>query len=43
MLKRLELSEEMHYALMAYCKKHNIKFLSTGFDIDSIDFLRSFK
>lgn len=41
MLKRLELSEEMHYELIKHCQKHNIKFLSTGFDIDSIDFLRS--
>jgi N,N'-diacetyllegionaminate synthase len=39
MLRRLELSEEMHYELMAYCLTRNIGFLSTGFDIESIDFL----
>lgn len=39
MLKKLELNEEMHYELIAHCKKHRIQFLSTGFDTDSIDFL----
>jgi N,N'-diacetyllegionaminate synthase len=39
MLKKLELNEESHNILIDYCKKRNIGFLSTGFDIDSIDFL----
>lgn len=39
MLKRLELSEDMHHELLAYCKEKGIAFLSTGFDIDSVDFL----
>ncbi|MGB5228738.1 MAG: N-acetylneuraminate synthase family protein, partial [Eudoraea sp.] len=39
MLQKLELSKENHVELMAYCNSKNIKFLSTGFDLDSIDFL----
>lgn len=39
MLRRLELSEEMHHELIAYCKAKNIGFLSTGFDIESVDLL----
>lgn len=39
MLKKLELSEADHLELMAYCKKKNVKFLSTGFDLDSLKFL----
>jgi N,N'-diacetyllegionaminate synthase len=41
MLKKLELSEEMHRTLIDHCKLRDISFLSTGFDIQSIDFLRS--
>lgn len=41
MLKRLELSEAHHNELIEYCKTKNIQFLSTPFDIDSIDFLKS--
>lgn len=40
-LKKLELSEKDHYVLMDYCKQKEIKFLSTAFDFDSIDFLHS--
>jgi N,N'-diacetyllegionaminate synthase len=40
MLKSLELSEEDHQVLMDYCKKKNVKFLSTAFDFDSIEFLK---
>ena len=36
MLKKLELTEEMHWALLAYCREKNIIFLSTPFDIDSV-------
>ena len=39
MLKKLELSEADHLELMAYCRTKNIKFLSTGFDLDSLQFL----
>lgn len=39
MLKKLELSVEMHKELMQYCKEKNIMFLSTPFDIDSIRLL----
>lgn len=39
MLKRLELNEEQHVLLMDYCVKKGIAFLSTPFDIPSIDLL----
>lgn len=39
MLKKLELSEEMHYDLIEYCNKKKIKFLSTGFDLESLELL----
>ncbi len=39
MLKKLELSEEMHRELIKYCEIKNIKFLSTGFDLESLEFL----
>jgi len=39
MLKRLELSEAAHRALQAHCQMRGIGFLSTGFDIDSVDML----
>ena len=42
LLKRLELSEEMHIDLISHCKKRKINFLSTGFDIDSIKMLMKF-
>ncbi|MCZ2845033.1 MAG: N-acetylneuraminate synthase [Candidatus Bathyarchaeota archaeon] len=41
MLKKLELSEEDHWELVDYCKEKGIKFLSTGFDEDSLYFLNS--
>ena len=41
MLKKLEMSEEWHYELIKYAKECGIKFLSTGFDESSIDFLVS--
>ena len=40
MIKRLELSKGMHEELIDYCKSKRIQFLSTGFDIESIDYLR---
>ncbi|MCM1217008.1 MAG: N-acetylneuraminate synthase [Lachnospiraceae bacterium] len=39
MLKKLELTEQMHKELLEYCDKKRIMFLSTPFDIDSIKFL----
>lgn len=39
MLQKLELSEADHYKLIDYCKSKDIKFLSTAFDLESIDFL----
>lgn len=41
MLKRLELPYEAHMELIDYCKRKNIQFLSTPFDLESIDFLVS--
>ena len=41
MLKKLEMSEQWHYDLFKYANECGIKFLSTGFDEDSIDFLDS--
>lgn len=41
MLKKLEMSEAWHYELIKYSNECGIKFLSTGFDEDSIDFLDS--
>jgi N,N'-diacetyllegionaminate synthase len=40
MVKKLELSEENHYDLVKYCKKKNVKFLSTAFDFKSIELLK---
>ncbi len=39
MLKQLELNEEMHEELSEYCLQKNIQFLSTPFDIASVDLL----
>lgn len=39
MLKRLELDEEAHLRLMAKCARSGIRFLSTPFDLPSIDLL----
>ena len=39
MLQRLELSKEDHLMLIDYCKQKNIEFLSSPFDLESIDFL----
>lgn len=41
MLRRLELTPAMHLELQAYCAKKKIGFFSTGFDIKSVDYLRS--
>ena len=39
MIKKLELDENTHKELIAYCKEKNITFLSTPFDSDSIKLL----
>ena len=39
MLKKLELNEDSHHLLIKYCNHKGIKFLSTGFDLDSLEFL----
>ncbi len=39
MLKKLELSQQMHVDLMVYCRHKRIQFLSTPFDIESIQML----
>lgn len=39
MLKKLEMPEEWHIKLIELADEHRIKFLSTGFDNESIDFL----
>lgn len=41
MLKKLELSSEEHQILIDYCTKLGIKFFSTAFDFDSMDYLHS--
>ena len=41
MLCQLELNAEMHEALIARCRKRNIGFFSTGFDMESLDYLAS--
>ena len=41
MLRRLELTPAMHHELIAHCKMRKIGFFSTGFDIESVDFLAS--
>ena len=40
MLKKLELSKEMHLELINYSKNKDIKFLSSPFDHDSIELLK---
>jgi N,N'-diacetyllegionaminate synthase len=39
MVRKLQLSKEEHYILMDYCNQKQVKFLSTAFDLDSIDLL----
>ena len=48
MLRRLELSRQMHAELIAHCRSCGIEFFSTGFDPESVELLvelglRSFK
>lgn len=39
MLRRLELTPDMHKELIAHCAERGIGFFSTGFDIESVDLL----
>lgn len=39
MLKRLELDARAHRRLQGHCRRRGIRFLSTAFDMDSLDFL----
>lgn len=41
MLRKLELSNEEHVELIRHSDKHGIRFLSTGFDVKSLDLLFS--
>lgn len=40
MLKKLELSEEQHEELINYANKKGIKFFSTAFDLESLQYLK---
>ena len=40
MLKKLELTHEMHHELLNYCREKNIEFLSTPFDLESLYYLQ---
>jgi N-acetylneuraminate synthase len=39
MIKKLELDEAAHEALLRHCREKKIQFLSTPFDLDSVSFL----
>jgi N,N'-diacetyllegionaminate synthase len=39
MLRRLELTEQIHHDLISHCNTRGIGFFSTGFDTESVDFL----
>ena len=39
MLKKLEMSPELHLALIERCELHKIEFMSTAFDEEALDFL----
>lgn len=41
MLKKLELSPKQHKILIDYCATKGVRFFSTAFDLESIDFLGS--
>lgn len=43
MLKKLELQKSDHLELISHCKKNKIRFLSTAFDLDSLQYLQSLK
>lgn len=39
MLKKLELTPRQHEELIAYCNEKEVKFLSTAFDMESVEYL----
>lgn len=39
MLRRLELTRETHHSIIARCKTRGIEFLSSAFDLESVDLL----
>ena len=39
MIRKLEMTRDMHEALIEHCKSRGIQFFSTGFDLESIDLL----
>lgn len=41
MLRQLELTADMHQSLIAHCQTRGIGFFSTGFDMESLDYLAS--
>lgn len=41
MLKNLELSQVDHEVLIEYCRQKGVRFFSTAFDLESIDYLAS--
>ncbi|MBO7143592.1 MAG: N-acetylneuraminate synthase [Salinivirgaceae bacterium] len=41
MLKKLELSHSDHKELIGYCTQKRIRFFSTAFDLESVDYLHS--
>ena len=41
MLSKLELDKDDHYKLIEKCNNSGIEFLSTAFDLESLDFLKS--
>tara|TARA_Y100001935_G_C17296168_1_gene506207 strand:+ start:1078 stop:2088 length:1011 start_codon:yes stop_codon:yes gene_type:complete len=43
MVKKLELSRDEHFELKEYCNTKKIKFLSTAFDLSSIELLKELK
>ncbi len=43
MIKKLELNKDTHHELIEYCNSKKIMFLSTPFDLDSIDLLNDLK
>lgn len=40
MLKKLELTHPQHKLLIQYCEKKNIRFFSTAFDLESLQYLK---
>lgn len=42
MLKSLELSDDDHHLLIRKCNENNIRFLSTAFDVEGINYLNGF-